>query len=72
MHCLPDWLPIFDSTQTEFPKLDSLRKFWNKLNIRSSNRITPPAQGGAEDSVRLLLTKNPASVAPLPGTRYFV
>ena len=38
-----------------------------------NHQITPPAQGGAEGSVRLLLTENPACSFSGPlGTRYLV
>ena len=41
---------------------------------RDSRRVPPPAQGGAEDSVRFLLIKNSTCSFsfPLPGTCYLV
>ena len=36
---------------------------------RENHRITPSAQGGAEGSVRLLLTKNPVCSLSCPSAR---
>ena len=50
----------------------SYRFFWTSSEC---HRMTPPAHGGAEDSVRLLLTKKPRPLLQLPAVpapRYLV
>ena len=44
------------------------------VQLMNTILITPPAQGGPEGSVRLLLTKNPACSfqLPLPSTPYII